>query len=86
MRFQRDKVIGFLIAGHKVFDPDITSQLHNNGVTESAIYIAELAVAEKYRYQGIGTTLVETFLKSNHRVVYLRTGLTNNDKVINLEK
>lgn len=83
---KRDKVIGFLIAGHKVFDPDITSQLHDNGVTESAIYIAELAVAEEFRHQGIGTTLVETFLKSNHRVVYLRTGLTNNDKVINWYK
>ena len=82
-----DHVIGFLgvTRGMENCRKDIKKELSNVGVfSDTDLYLADLAVAKKFRRQKIGSSLMDKMMTQYpHENMYLRTSaVRGNEKVI----
>ena len=78
--------IGFLCWSiGKELEHETKRNLENWGInSEKDIYISELGVHPEYRHQGIARQLMNNFMGLNiNRNMFLRTGIKNNEHVIN---
>lgn len=85
-----NEVVGFMCSsvGLNHINDSIELKMINEGIDyKKDIYISELGVSKNHRRKNISKMLINQFIKLHpHQNMFLRTGVNNNDHVINLYK
>lgn len=85
-----EEVVGFMCSsvGLDHTNPKVENEMTNYGIDyKNDIYISELGVSKNHRGKKISKKLINKFMEIHHsQNMFLRTGVYNNDLVINLYK